>query len=92
MKKLLTTMLCATLLLSCQGKKEKEFKGYIVVKEFTPEHKCHDNVKTVEYAIISHPIHVPHFHHSIEAEYVWYCANKHEIVKRFVSKRVFYSK
>lgn len=100
MNKLLIGILTFSMLLSCEGEKQKEFKGYIVAKEFTPEHRCHEDVKTVNYALISRPIpvhvphvpHVPHVHHVIEAEYIWYCANKHQIIKRFVSKKEFHSK
>lgn len=96
MNKLLIGILTFSILLSCESEKQKEFKGYIVAKEFTPEHRCHEDVKTVNYALISRPIpvpvHVPHVHHVIEEEYVWFCANKHEIVKKFVSKSTFYSK
>ena len=60
---------------ACQTDK---YSGYVVCKEFIPEHECHSEVRTVRESIIIVPPKVPshHQHKTQEARYIVYIANK----------------
>lgn len=61
----------------------KPFTGYIVCKEYTPGHMCHDEVPTYSEASLLY-VHVPphvHTHHHTwqESSFIIYVANKNAV-------------
>lgn len=68
---------------SCNDEPRKEpFRGYVVAKEYTPRHMCHDEVTTVVEAGVYVPVHVPvntHTHHEEGPEFILHVANKDEL-------------
>lgn len=89
MKKVLLIIAIASLF-SCEDE-PKKIVGYLVCKEYTPEHMSNQNVPTHNYAtVIPRPVIVHQTPpHKIEAEYVWYIANKFETEKIRVNKSLF---
>ena len=72
-----------------------DFTGYIVAKEYTPGHMCHDDVKTVSYAVV----HVPIVHHTTThthtwqpSTFIWFVANKNDIEQFSVDSVLFHSR
>jgi hypothetical protein len=90
MKKLFFVLLLITAA-SCN--QEHSFTGYLVAKEYTPEHMCHDNVKTQSFAVVvPHVVHTPkHSHSKVEERYVWFVANKHRVREFKVSINRFHT-
>jgi PBP1b-binding outer membrane lipoprotein LpoB len=94
MKKIFSVVVIVLMLSGCHVK-PKPFIGYLVAKEYTPEHMCHDNVKTHSFAaavIVPHVVHVPkHSHQKVEEQFVWYVANKNAVRKFRVSLEMFHT-
>lgn len=75
----------------CNSENEK-FTGYLVAKEYTPEHMSNETPEKVIYASVIVPrIVTPHVSkpHKVDAKYVWYIANKDIILSREVSYQMF---
>lgn len=92
MKKLYSIVLLL-LLVSCNDVKEP-FEGYIVGKEYMAEHMCHSEYEhtieaSVGYHHVPHMHHTPHHHRKVEAVYVIYVANIHEVRRIRVSRAYF---
>lgn len=87
-------VLLAVVLSGCCDKSET-FTGYLVAKEFTPEHMSNENVKTISYAgyvpIVPHitPAPAPH---KVDAEWTWFIANRNEVIQKCVSQEMFDTK
>ena len=96
MKKVLFTLFACVTLLSC-SEENKAFTGYIVAKEYTPEHMSNERAQTKSYSITSTPrvVVVPHVParpappSKIRARYVWYVANKERVVSVEVTAQMF---
>lgn len=62
------------------GCRPDNYSGYIVCKEYTPEHECHSKVEVVREAAFIPPPRVvvapPHHHKTQKAEYKIYIANR----------------
>lgn len=80
----------------CESHSNKYMTGYIVAKEYTPEHMSNESEKVTSYASLLYvPIHVPHASshpHKVAESYVWYVANKNKTRRFRVSKGLFFSK
>lgn len=72
--------------------KDKTFTGYLVAKEYTPEHMNTESQKTISYAILgTHPMPMPP-RYKIRAKWNWYIANRDEVIQISVSKEMFDTK
>ena len=72
------------------GCDKQPFTGYVVGKEYTPKHRCHDGTKTVSYAIIHTHTHVTrHRHRDVAEKYEISVANKNTVRSFNVSKTTF---
>ncbi len=89
MRKILLIIVIASLF-SCEDE-PKTFKGYIVCKEYVPEHMSNETPPRYNYAaVVPHPVIVHQTPpHKVEAEYVWYLANKYEVKSFRVNKGLF---
>ncbi len=81
------------MLCGCSPKKTN-FQGYLVAKEYTPEHMSDESVETYSYAVVAvpnnyHPSSKPH---KIEAEWVWYIADKYGVDRVNVHPNQFNTK
>jgi len=65
-------LLFLTALLS--GCDPEPFHGYLVAKEYTPGHMCHDGTRTYSYAYV--PVVVVHHHVWKYPEWNWFIANR----------------
>jgi len=94
MKKSIYLFLLAIMLCSCVDENET-FTGYLVAKEYTAEHMSNETPKTLSYAAVyipmAHP-HTPPPPHKIDAQWVWFIANKDAIIERNVSEQMFNTK
>jgi hypothetical protein len=79
---------------SCKNKDEK-FTGYIVAKTYINEHYDNQEPKITNYAwVIIMPVNV----HSetkaklISEQWIWHIANKDKIIRKSVTKRLFFTK
>lgn len=75
------------------NKKHEEygsFTGYLVAKEYIPEHYEDEYPKSVYFFVM------PYVHKKprelIKEQYIWYIANKDKILRRSVDKDDFHSK
>ena len=79
-------LLALFVLISCESK-PKLFTGYIVHKEYQNTHMSDKQPPVISQAIIvvPHPVvHTPPKPHIEKGYWVWYVANRNEIVKHFV--------
>lgn len=94
-------LLLILIILSCCGKNANSpFTGYLVYKEYTPEHLSCDDVKTYTYGLASYAH--PSITRSgvvrgsdcenVEPEYIFYLANKTKIKSFRVSNELFFAK
>lgn len=96
MKKLILSIGLMILFTACKDPNEK-FTGYLVAKEYTPAHMSNEKSKTVTFSSFAYVPTVP-IHPSsskprkISEKWVWYIANKREVIQKQVSKKLFYSK
>jgi hypothetical protein len=73
--------------------REKDFKGYIVGKDFIPAGQCHDGRATTVYCgFFAYVPMTKHTHVKEKEQYIWHIANKDKTIKRWVSKDMFHSK
>ena len=93
MKRLILILIISLLFFGCIDQNQT-FTGYLVAKEYTPEHMSNESEKTVSYAtIVPYVTHVnPPPPHKVDAKWVWYIANKNEIICKAVNKDVFDTK
>lgn len=83
--------LCLLLYLKYDNKPKEIFIGYVVAKEYTPEHMSDTRPQVVNYAVLN-----PFFMHmnkpyKIPEKYMVYIANKKKIISRKVSYSEFIS-
>ena len=92
MRKFIAVLILPFLLCGCCDEKEI-FTGFIVAKEYTPEHMSDQGVQTMSYAI-SVPVIVSHppAPHKVYAEWVWFVANRDCTIRRSVSREMFNTK
>jgi hypothetical protein len=93
MKRLIIITLLSTLI-SCVDPNEK-FTGYIVAKDYTPEHMSDKSSKTISYSgliILPHTVYHKPQPRKIPEKWVFHIANKHETISKCVSEKVFNSK
>ena len=70
------------------------FTGYIVAKEYTPEHMSNESAKTISYAAVIITPRVPPRTppHKVDAKWVWFIANKNRVIQKRVSQQMFDTK
>lgn len=77
------------LLLAVVACEERKIEGYIVYKEYIPEHMCHSDVKTVvEAGVTPVPVHV-HHHVEQEARWILYIGNSYGTTKVDVTENCY---
>lgn len=88
MKKILIAILLIVCTISCEN---NPYIGYIVCKEYIPEHLSNEKpTKYVEASYVPHVIIISHTSpHKINEEYVFYIANKESIKRINVTKESF---
>lgn len=95
MKKILLSAFIAALFSGCDNRNEP-FTGYLVAKEYRPERMSNEPVRLVDYAAFVPPrvVTVPHSNtpQKIEAEWIWFVANKREVLPFRVSEQMFDTK
>jgi hypothetical protein len=74
--------------------KPKTFTGYLVAKEYTPQHMSNENERTVSYSVfIPTVVHNnPPPPHKVNSSFVWYVANKHQVISKNVDSLRFDTK
>jgi uncharacterized membrane protein len=93
MKKVLLIIAISSLF-SCENERTS-FEGYLVCKEYTEPRMSNQSEKVHNYAIMSthftpRPVVIHHTPpHYINAKYVWYLANKKEVISINVNKKMF---
>lgn len=91
-KFIIATCLLISVLSSCCMNKEKNFIGYIVAKEYTPAHMSNEAGRTISYALIVPYIPPSPKPHQIESKFIWYVANKYEVLAFSVDTAKFNAK
>jgi hypothetical protein len=91
MKKFISVILLPLFLYGCCDEKEI-FTGFIVAKEYTPEHMSNQGSYPVSYAVVVPIIAHPPAPHKVYAEWVWFVANRDCVIRRCVSKEMFNTK
>lgn len=93
MKKLLFIIGVCSFLLGCKERQKENW--YVVHKEYTPKGQCCDGRKTICEAgfVPARPVVVPHphHHHSEEATYVLYLANKDDRTTLYTTEKFYKS-
>lgn len=84
---LLAIVLASLIIMVVTACKPTPFTGYLVTKEFTPEHMCHDDVVVQQQAYVHVP--VVHHHQEVEETYVWFVANKNRVIEVHVTKELY---
>ncbi len=93
MKKIL--LFSFVLFSSCQDQSKILFTGYLVGKEFHKQRMSNESEKIVNYSIIvPHIVNTPHAPppHKIEKKWLWYIANKNEVICKQVTSSLFNTK
>jgi hypothetical protein len=88
-----TYIVLSVSLSSCVDENET-FTGYLVAKEYTPEHMSNETPKTISYAgviIVPKPVQPPP-PYKVDAKWVWFIANKDEVITKNVSEKMFHTK
>ncbi len=87
------SLFLAVVLSGCVDENET-FTGYLVAKEYTPEHMSNKSEKTISYAIVIVPTRVapPPAPHKVDAKWVWFIANRNEVIQKYVSQEMFDTK
>ena len=81
-------VLLAVLFSGCVDDNET-FTGYLVAKEYTPEHMSNESAKIISYAAVITPPPTPY---KVNAERVWFIANRNEVIQKSVSQQMFNTK
>jgi hypothetical protein len=77
---------------SCVDENET-FTGYLVAKEYTPEHMSDKKVKTYSYSVIVVPPRpASPSPTKVKEKWVWFIANKNMVLERRVTKQLFNTK
>jgi hypothetical protein len=88
-------VLLAVVLSGCVDKNET-FTGYIVAKEYTPEHMSNESEETISYAgfvpVIPHHVTRPPAPRKVDAKWIWFIANRCGVIQKCVSQQMFDTK
>jgi len=89
-KEIILLIFIMSALISCISK-DTVITGYVVCKEYVPEHMDNENPKTIQYNIIIVPHYTPHRRTPQKVLEGWYLyvANKNEVFKKRVNKTIF---